>query len=202
MPEHKQAIDRAMHLRLTGETYLTAYRQLQRHELKLNRKQYYNLVRGGVGKGGEELDSLRSPDKVINALLGVIHEAGFKYEARWRLRTDEWTGQAVKEGLEQVVFFLPVMEDHGRRFCSDFAIQIDATFNTNRANLLLGVATDVANTEYSFPLCYSLQKEEDKVSWQFLIGVLCGHYFKARKPKVVVSDRGEGLIAALPELPL
>lgn len=196
LPETQQAIAQAYQLRLTGESFKTAYRQLQRFELSINRKKYYNLVRGATSEGAN------SPDSLINALLGTIHEAQFVYEARWHYEEDPWTGKAVKSTLQQVVFFLNQMQAFGRRFGSDFAIQIDATFNTNRANLLLGVVTGISNTGRSFPLAYSLQKAEDKESWQFLIDVLCRYHFKERKPKVVVSDRGEGLIAALPESPL
>jgi hypothetical protein len=46
MPGFAEAVALVYRLRLTGETYRTAVRQLTLAELTLNRKRCYNLVRG------------------------------------------------------------------------------------------------------------------------------------------------------------
>ncbi|SMY28700.1 unnamed protein product [Zymoseptoria tritici ST99CH_1A5] len=88
------------------------------------------------------------------------------------------------------------------RFVPDFCIQIDATFNTNRAALLLGVFTGVANTGKGFPVVYSLIKSESAENWLFMLTVVANNYLKGlRMPKVILSNRGKGLTAAIPDSP-
>ncbi|SMR48469.1 unnamed protein product [Zymoseptoria tritici ST99CH_1E4] len=196
LPNYHEGLALAAQLRLTGESYKTAYRQLSAKDLQLNRKKYYNLTNGVTKKGSGDSET------VINALLGVLVELGFCYEARWSYEHKPWTGIALRASLEQVVYWMPRQEVFARRFLPDFCMQVDATFNIERGNLLLGVISGVANTGRGFPVAYSLMKSESAESWHFMLTVVAHNHLKGvRVPKVIVSNRGKGLTAAIPDTP-
>ena len=71
----QEAYARAYTLRATKESYLTAIRQLNTHELAINKKKYYNLYRG--------LGSLppgnNSQNHALGALKLLLQEHGFNY---------------------------------------------------------------------------------------------------------------------------
>jgi MULE transposase domain len=73
---------------------------------------------------------------------------------------------------------------------------MDATFNTNRSKLLLGIITGVTNTGSSFPAMQSFIKSESQLDWTFMLEYANQKLWK-RPPRVIIADFGKGLGAAI-----
>ncbi len=59
-----------------------------------------------------------------------------------------------------------------RRFVSNFALEIDATFNTNRLKMLLFILVGITHIEKSFPGAFSFEGAEDIESFTFIFKYL------------------------------
>ena len=134
--------------------------------------------------------------KALGALEWLLHHHEFQYRARYTYTIDPQSGRPIARNLQQLVFWLPIQAELAQRFITDFACQMDATFNTNRSKLLLALITGVTNTGSSFPAMQSFVKKEGQPDWEFLIDSANGRLWK-RPPKVIIADFGKGLEAAL-----
>src|SRR6266498_1726757 len=59
-----------------------------------------------------------------------------------------------------------------RRFVSNFALEIDATFNTNRLKMLLFILVGITHIEKSFPGAFSFEGVENAESFTFIFKYL------------------------------
>ena len=81
-----------------------------------------------------------------------------------------------------------------RRFCPDWMIQVDGTFNTNRIRMPLIDVLGVTNTGHSFLLAFCFVTSESADNWSFVLRCLQTTVFEGLPlPRVVITDQGLGL---------
>jgi len=131
----------------------------------------------------------------LRGLEEALDAGGWQYRLRYEYEINEATGQPIACYLEQVVFWKKSQEIFARRFIPDFVMQLDCTFNTNNTRLLLAVVTSVSNTGRSFPALFAYQKTESCQNWLKVLQTMA-EILPAAPPKVILSNFGEGLIAA------
>ncbi len=87
-----------------------------------------------------------------------------------------------------------------RRFVSNFALEIDTIFNTNRLKILLFILIRITYTEKSFSGAFSFGDTEDTESFTFIFKYLRELVFIDDIPsfRVLVSDQATGLISIIP----
>ena len=95
-----------------------------------------------------------------------LHEAGFVYRTRVRVEEDG-EDNVVKRQTLQLWFVDREQLNVAARFCSDFLLVIDGTFNTNKERLPLLIAVGVLNSGYTFPVCFSYCPSESEESFMF-----------------------------------
>jgi hypothetical protein len=100
-----------------------------------------------------------------------LHEAGFVYRIRVRVEEDG-EDNVVKRQMLQLWFAHREQLNVAARFCSDFLVVIDGTFNTNKERLPLLIAVGVLNSGYTFPVCFSYCPSESEESFMFVFGEL------------------------------
>ena len=126
--------------------------------LDLTRDQYYNLLRNS---------SLRKSDDSFKGLMAALDEAGFIF--RTKLMPQQIVNGVRQSAImEQIVFFHPIMRNLAQRFCSEFALIIDGTFNTNRLRMPFIQAVGITNTGTSFPVVFSFAISESKLAFDFI----------------------------------
>lgn len=200
-PSAARAFAIAKEWREKGHTWRSLQRELHSEglELEIQARQFWNMR-----KSAYESEALSPEDQRIE---DTLTELGFKFDMRCSYEVDDCTGYAIRRQIEQVVFWLPEQEDICRRFMTDFCVIIDATFNTNRTRLLLGMMTGMSNVMLtaakaaSFPGPFSYFKSESRVNWEFFIEVASRHCW-IRPPKVTIADSGAGLISVFPQTAL
>jgi hypothetical protein len=83
-----------------------------------------------------------------------------------------------------------------RRFCPDWMIQTDGTFNTNRIKMPLIDCLGVNNTGKSFIFAFAFVTSESSDNWGFVLKCLEQTVFNDLPlPRVVLADQGLGLRA-------
>ncbi len=92
-----------------------------------------------------------------------------------------------------------------RKFISDFLLELDATFSTNKLGLLLIEFVGIIHHDKSFPAAFSYCISESKIVFKFALDSFLGLCFgddEVPEPRVTLSDQAEGLMVSLPdELP-
>lgn len=194
--------------------------QLQLHGLELrNAKQYYNLREKPQSVWGKR------PDDFMESLFDLLETHAeqdteghqIRYQVRYSYVISPENGKAIARNVEQVVWWTKRQEEFAIRFITDFCVHIDGTFNTNTEGLILGLATGVSHTGDGFPVLQSWMKSESKEAWVFFLQCIkkmltSRNLVKGLQseelspvndngPKVIVSDFGKGLTAAIPESP-
>jgi len=158
--------------------------------LTLRKKKYYNLIPS----------TTRLTRDVILGLLSALDSENFLTRKRYDLIKDE-TGATVKRILAQIVIIDHEQKRLTKRFYSDFMMQNDATFNTNKNGLLLFMAIGITNTNYTFPAAFSFTTLELEICYNFFLSVLIEEVFNDRlPPRVNILDQGKGLLASLPHM--
>ena len=134
-----------------------------------------------------------------------LHEAGFVYRTRVRVEEDG-EGNVVKRQIVQLWFAYREQLNVAARFCSDFLLVIDGTFNTNKERLPLLIAVGVLNSGHTFPVCFSYCPSESEESFMFVFESLREECFKSKlhlpappPPRVILGNQAAGLIAAVPK---
>jgi hypothetical protein len=159
--------------------------------LGLTRDQYYNLLRNS---------SLRKSDDSFKGLMAALDEAGFIF--RTKLMPQQIVdGVEQPAVMEQIVFFHPIMRYLAQRFCSEFAVIIDGTFNTNRLRMPFIQAVGITNTGTSFPVVFSFAMSESKLAFDFIFETTNSMIFTEQgveEPGVIIADQAAGLAASMP----
>ena len=89
-------------------------------EFHLNKKKYYNLIPS----------TTRSREDVLTGLLAALDSPNFTAKIRYSYVKDIH-GMITKRILEQIVLIDDFQRSLAKRFCSDFLMENNATFNTN-----------------------------------------------------------------------
>ncbi|RDI87363.1 hypothetical protein Vi05172_g2625 [Venturia inaequalis] len=213
---HYNAIRMARDFAKTHMNYQQVAAQLQLHGLELRAKQYYNLR-------AKEWDT--RPADFLSGLLDLLeHHAEtdteghqIRYQVRYSYTISPEDGRATGRNVEQIVWWTKRQEEFAIRFITDFCVHIDGTFNTNANGLILGLATGVSHTGNGFPALQSWMKSESSEAWLFFLQcmkkMLTSRNLKSglqseslppvndNGPKIIISDFGKGLTAAIPQLP-
>ena len=195
MPTFQKAIERALAHRQASLTYSQSARVLAAEGLDLPRKSYYNISRP---RGFSKLSD--SDDNVKDLLAMLDREQGLIYRARYDYEVDG-TGKPVAKILDQLFWMTEQQRTFSRKFISNFLLQLDATFSTNKLGMLLIEFVGINHHEKSFPAAYSYCISESKVAFDFAIDAFLSVCFgddEAPEPRVILSDQAEGLMVSLP----
>lgn len=88
---------------------------------------------------------------------------------RTRLKVEENdAGEPIKRQMVQLWFAHREQLNAAARFCSDWLLVIDGTFNTNKDRLPLLIAVGVLNSGKTFPVCFSYCPSESAESFAFV----------------------------------
>jgi hypothetical protein len=165
-------------------------RVLDSSNLSIDRKTYYNLVRG------RPLD--QSNDS-FEGLVLALEEVGFKFDC---LMGDELAEDGSVKGriLEQLFFIIDDQIAYARRFIAHQVLLIDGTFETNRLGMVLLVVVGITSTNKNFPAAHSFAKSESAEAFTFLLDCFKHFVFgnDIAEARVVLADQAAGLIAAMP----
>jgi hypothetical protein len=165
--------------------------------LVLISREYYNSLR--------KLVPDKAKPETIDALLMELHEAGFVYRTRVQEDVDD-EDNVVKRKMIQLWFTHREQLNIAARFCADFLIVVDGTFNTNKDRLPLLIAVGVLNSGKTFPVCFSYYPSESEDSFKFIWDSLneeCfvpdGNLPAPPPPRVILNDQAGGIIASVPK---
>jgi hypothetical protein len=188
--QYKEAVNLALGHRLAHQPYSAMRRVLDSSGLSIDRKTYYNLVRG---------KPLEQSNDSFEGLVLALEEVGFRFIC---LMSDELAADGSCKGriLEQVVFLTDAQIAYSKRFIAGHVLLIDGTFETNRLGMTLLVIVGVTATNKNFPAAYSFAKSEAEVSFNFLFDSFRHFVFgnDIAEARVVLADQAAGLIAAMP----
>jgi len=167
-PRHRQSLEEWQALIRTARKhreavipYSESRRVLESEEfgVTISAPEYYNSVRKMI------------PDKeqpqTIDGLLVALQEEGFVYRTRLKVEEND-AGEPIKRQMVQLWFAHREQLNAAARFCSDWLLVIDGTFNTNKDRLPLLIAVGVLNSGKTFPVCFSYCPSESAESFAFV----------------------------------
>ena len=157
--------------------------------LHIDRKKYYNLIPSVT----------RNQREIILGLLAVLEEFDDMItRTRYEYERDA-NGVPIKRILKQISWMDTQQRRWARRFCSDFLIEFDATFNTNALKMLLFVSIGVTNTNMTFPVAFSFALAESEVATTAFLVFLKDEVWiqNTNTPRVALIDQGKGMLASL-----
>jgi hypothetical protein len=157
--------------------------------LALTRREYYNLQKYQVLDGRDE--------KTIDGLLFALDGAGFYHSCRVEeVKSDN----TISKKLIQIWFTHPKLLQESARFIAGCVLVVDATFNTNKAQMPIIVAVGVLNNGKTFPVAFSYCRSEDHASYAFFWSCLKEFWpINTADPTVVVSDQAGAILSSLKE---
>jgi hypothetical protein len=128
-PQYQQAVELALGHRLAHQSYSSMRQVLDSSNLRIDRKTYYNLIRGKPLEDGISNDS-------FEGLVLALEEVGFRFAC---LMSDELAedGNIKERVLEQLFFISDAQIAYGKRFLAGHVALIDGTFETNRLGFCL-----------------------------------------------------------------
>jgi hypothetical protein len=152
--------------------------------------EYYN-----TGRDPERANKNR-PEHIIERMMKSLDSAGFHVRVRW---TMTYEGSKAIKRLDQIFFVSDAQIRKARRFCSDFMLQIDATFNKNKLQMPLVNIVGVDNHGKTFTVALSFVRAEASIDFKFIFDWLDQLVFFAGgcRPKVLISDQAAGLHGAV-----
>jgi hypothetical protein len=169
-PEHKkrlasfiQALPQARAMRESYLPFRQAERILSGQGLKIDRQYYYNLAREKTMDANS--DGL--------ALVTVLERDSWTYRTFWYFNYSD-LGVIKKQVLKAVSYTNDDLIRLARRFCPDWMVQMDGTFNTNKIKMPLTDVLGVTNTGNSFIFAFSFVTSESAHNWGFTLQCL-GH---------------------------
>jgi hypothetical protein len=178
------ALPQATSMRDSSLLYRQAERILYGQGLRIDRRSYYNLARR---------QSMGTTQDDLLALVSVLEYDGWIYRTFWDFINND-QGVIIKQVLKAVFFTNNELIRLARRFCPDWMIQMDGTFNTNRLKMPLIDVLGVTNTEHSFLFTFCFVTSESADNWSFVLQCLEQTVFKGLPlPRVVIADQGMGL---------
>jgi MULE transposase domain len=203
-PRHRQALDEWQALIQTARKhrqaiipYSDSRRVLESEEfgVTITAREYYNSVRKMVAD--------KDQPQTIDGLLVALQEEGFVYRTRVEVEEDD-DGKPIKRKMVQIWFAHKQQLQAAARFCSDWLLVIDGTFNTNKYRLPLLIAVGVLNSGRTFPVCFSYCPSESDESFGFVWDSLKQECFKSDQnlsapppPRIFLDDQAAGLISSV-----
>jgi MULE transposase domain len=185
-PHFQQAIPQATAMRQAHLPFRYAERILHGQDLKIDRVSYYNLARAGAMKATTE---------GLLALVTVLERDNWIYRTLWDLKKND-AGAVTAKVLKAVFFTNKDLVRVARRFCPNWVIQVDGTFNTNAIRMPLIDCLGVSNTSKSFLFAFCFVTSESADNWGFVLKCLEEIVFDGLPlPRVVIADQGKGLRA-------
>ena len=198
-PDYARALELAKTHRMSDLAYSDSDRLLLNtpgeHDemLHIGRKKYYNLI-PSITRNDQEI--MLGFLQALQELEGddVLSRQRYEYQLNP-------AGAPIKKILKQVCFMDTQQRIWARRFCADFLIEIDATFDTNKLKMLLFVAIGVTNTGLTFPVAFSFAISESKMAFDEFLSFMNDEVWieGASPPRIICMDQGKGLIASLPK---
>ncbi|KAF8242742.1 hypothetical protein K440DRAFT_638551 [Wilcoxina mikolae CBS 423.85] len=140
-PGNSIAIHNATKNRSTGLSYRQHMRSQDNaaSEKFMTESEYYNI-------GYDQFSiNQNQPSHIISRMMTALQSADFHVRPRW---TDIFEGTTHIRKLDQIFFVNDTQVRKARRFCTDFVLEIDATFSTNSTGMPLG-NLDCAKLLYS-----------------------------------------------------
>jgi hypothetical protein len=197
-PEHKYlhpgnelAVTTAIKDREGGVTYERHRRNQDPEARPITKSEYYNYGYDSHGMKNS------TASEIIHRMLKALQEAGFHVRTRW---TTVYEGAEKIERLDQVFFVSDAQVAKARRFCSDFILEIDATFSTNALRMPLANIVGVDNHERTFTVALSFIRAEHLQDFTFILQCLKELvFYEIPLPRVVLSDQAPALHKALTE---
>lgn len=178
-PGRGEALQQAHSLRAAGIKYRQALRALNIQGIRLSKDDYYNLSRSEGNHTEEEARQFA---------LAILKEESFHVRC---LEKNIIEDNQVKRRVIEYFFFRNTGQlCLARRFLSHFLVETDATFNTNRLNMLLSVLLGITNTGSSFPAAYCFISSEAKDSFLFMFACMEEFMFHDQcvGPNVILRD--------------
>ena len=181
----------------TVYTYSASDRVLTRTErdhdevLHISRKKYYNLIPSTTRNQREILIGFLT---VIEVYDDMITRTRYEYECNAE-------GVPIKRILKQLCWMSKQQRHWARRFCSEFVIEFDATFNTNALKMLFFVSIGITNINMTFSVAFSFALIESEIATiAFLVFLNEEVWIEGTtSSRVGVIDQGKGMIASLEE---
>lgn len=137
--------------------------------ITISAREDYNSVRKMVAD--------KNQSKTIDGLLVALQEEGFVYRVRVDVEEDD-DGKPISRKMLQLWFSHREQLDAAARFCSDWLLVIDGTFNTNEDRLPLLIAVGVLNSGKTFPVSFSYCPSKSDESFTFVWDSLKEECFK------------------------
>ena len=134
----------------------------------------------------------------MEALYGFLVSADFRVAINEKYHINALTGEREARVVEQIFFCSSLMITLARRFISNWMLQTDATFNTNRLRLPLSVITGVTNTGKTFPagLCFTMSESAEAFNFMDAqMNVLM--WYDCPGPRVALGDQAKGLVSSM-----
>ena len=187
-PDRANALEIGKTLCDSATSYGQASRALRIHGLRLSRSAFYNLARSA---------GAHTPEQELKLALGILKDEGFHVRCSEKYIVENNIRQ--RRVVEHFFFCNQEQIRLARRFVSGFAIQTDATFNTNQLNLPLSTLVGVTNTGQTFPVAYCFITSESAECFSFLFYCMKDLIFhdKCPGPGVILGDFAAGLGAAM-----
>ena len=159
--------------------------------LHINKKKFYNLIPSTTRNQREILIGFLA---VIEAYPDMITRTRFEYE-------NDANGVPIKRILKQISWMDTQQRHWAKRFCSEFVIEFDATFNTNKLKMLLFVSIGITNTNMTFPVAFSFALSESQIACTAFLVFLKEEVWieGTTPPRVGIVDQGKGMWASLEE---
>jgi hypothetical protein len=205
-PRHRQALEEWQALIQTARKhreavipYSESRRVLESEEfgITISAREYYNSVRKMIAN--------KDQPQTIDGLLVALQEEGFVYRVRVKVEEDD-DGKPVKRKMLQLWFAHREQLDAATRFCSDWLLVIDGTFNTNKERLPLLIAVGVLNSGKTFPVSFSYCPSESAESFAFVWDSLKEECFRPDGnlpappyPRIFLGDQAGGLLSSVPK---
>jgi hypothetical protein len=135
-------------------------------------------------------------------ILVVLKEERYAYETRVKIEEDD--GEPIERQMIQLWFVHRAQLDAAARFCSDWLLVIDGTFNTSKDCLPLLITIGVLNSGKIFPVCFSYCPSESAESFAFVWDSLKEECFKPDGnlpappfPRIFLGDQAGGLLSSV-----
>lgn len=205
-PRHRQALQEWQDLirivrkhRQAVIPYSESRRVLESEEfgITISAREYYNSVRKMVAD--------KDLPQTIDGLLVALQEEGFVYRVMIEIEEDD-AGNSTSRKMVQLWFGYREQLDAAARFCSDWLLVIDGTFNTNKDHLPLLIAVGVLNSGKTFPVCFFYCPSESDESFTFVWDSLKEECFKPDEnlpapppPRIFFGDQADGLLSSVPK---
>ena len=130
-------------------------------------------------------------------MLYALDDVEFHHRCRVRDEVDE-SGKVVSRKLIQIWFTHPKLITAATRYVAGSVLIIDATFNTNKAQMPIIVAVGVLPNSKTFPIAFSYCRAEDNDLYSFFWQSL-KEFWPAgvAEPAVVISNQGGAILSSL-----